>query len=234
MLRFRHSTPYTFKYPDADKHKIIEGDQNYKYIESYMNELENALTRISLGDMTYRKYIDLHSFAKWFVAQEAIANWDPNMYFVMKSKVDKLEMGPFWDAEWCLGLADWNDKDGWLFAPNLPRVDAMIWGIRGDYYFKYMLKDLDFVRLLQEEWESFKIKIPIIKEKIRQESSFIKYSQQRNFKKWPILDEYVRVGLVALGDWQLEVDYTLNFFDQRVKWCDEYFNKIVFEGLSQN
>lgn len=212
---------YTFKYPNADKGDIVSGDDNYNFINAYIDNLESALKAIPEDCETYKHYIDIKSFAKWYVSAEVVGNWEPNLYYVLPSKGEKLKMYPMWDAEWSLGLASKGNPDhpyGWYFPPFEPKVQIDIWKNRK--YFEYLFKDPSFVDEVKEEWRLFMTNITDVKANIQKRHDGIVYSQKDNFKIWDILDKYVSVGLIALGSWEAETEYISSFFEERVNWMD--------------
>lgn len=208
----------TFKYPDPDKN-FVKDDDNYKFIQSFMNSVESAMLGIPKGDRTYRNLIDLNSFAKFIIAEEVLANFDSNFYYILKSRNSKLEMYPLWDFEWSLGLGE-TTETGWVLPPNKPKIDMVYWNRYP--YTKYLYYDPEFVTILQDEWARFKPHIPKIREHIDSIRETLFYTQKSNFEKWPILDTFVSKELIALGDWNIEVDYINDFFENRVQWFDNY------------
>ena len=53
----------------------------------------------------------------------------------------------------------------------------------------------------------------------------IEVAQRTNFKRWPILDQYISVGLIHLGSWEAEVEYVFDFFEKRCAWFDAWLAK---------
>ena len=218
---------YTFKYPNADKGDIISGDEKFNYIKAFIGDLERALKAIPEDCETYKNLIDIRSFAKWYISAEVIGNWEPNLFYVLPSKGEKLKMYPMWDAEWSLGLASKGNPDhpyGWYFPPFEPKVDVDIWKNRK--YFEYLFKDPEFVSKVKDEWTLFKNNYSGLKDTIQKRQNSIVYSQHENFKVWDILNKYVSVGLVALGSWEAETDYVSAFLDARVKWLDSQLSEV--------
>ena len=210
----------TFKYPDPDKGQIKEGDEIFCFIQDYMNRVEKAMMDIPNGGRDYLGLIDSRSFAKFIIAEEVLANFDSNFYYILSTKDSKLEMYPLWDFEWSLGLGEIDEK-GWVARPATPRVDVTYW----DWiypYTMYLYHDPAFVALLQEEWVRLKSHLEEIKINISSIKEFLRYSQKDNFEKWPILNTYVSKELVVLGGWEKEVDYINDFFDKRTQWFDNY------------
>ena len=221
---------YTFKYPDADDGEIVKGDDNFQFITEFMKNVEDALVKIPEDCETYRQYIDINSFAKWYIATEVTGNWEPNLYYVLASRTDKLKFFPCWDAEWSLGLAckgNSANPNGWWGRPHESPYDIDIWGgdWNGNKYFRYLFQDPAFVEEVRTEWKAFKEMVPAVKTRIRNVAESIKYSQKDNFDRWEILGSYLAVSLVRFNTWEEEVAYANTFFDNKVKWMDEKYGK---------
>ena len=214
---------YTFKYPDPEDDEISYGDDNYNYITGFMNDFESALYGADFKDPEkgYRKYIDVQSFAKWFLVQELTANLEPNMYYVLPTRGAKLQIAPVWDAEWSMGLAYREDEySGWGGLPTQPDRYQAIWSKWK--YFGRLFEDEYFVDVVRGEWEKLQPQIPAFKERMRSVADSISEAQVGNFEIWQILDHHVSVGLICEGSWEKEVEYVENFFADRVEWLDGF------------
>ena len=208
---------YTFKYPNTEDDDIVRGDADYNFISNYMNQLEEALLKIPEDCESYRKYVDIESFAKWFVVAEVTQNWDPNFYYVLRRRTDKLRMLPLWDAEWTMGLAlGDNPEKKWYYPPTQPRVDVAVWPTRR--YFTYLMQDPAFVSEVHKWLQVLCVGSAAMQSRVMSRSVAIENAQENNFKRWPVLDTYLAAGLIALGSWQAEVDYVFNFFAERLEW----------------
>lgn len=218
---------YTFKYPDADDGAIVSGDDSFNFISNFIASIETALTNVASNPDVIADLIDIKSFAKWFIVQELIGNWEPNRFYVLTNRNSKLKMYPAWDAEWSLGLAQNGNPDnewGWYYPPELPKVDAEI--MMHKYYFPYLVKSPAFISEVKTEWTALKPKIPTIVDTIDNVAFTLESAQRDNFEKWPILNEYTGVGLIALGSWGAEVDYLKNYFNNRIVYFDSYINSL--------
>ena len=214
---------YTFKYPDADDEEITRVSESYFYIRDFIESMEAALYGDDFADPQngYRAYLDATSFARWYLVNELLCNYDPNFYYVLPSRETLLEMGPLWDAEWCLGLAARAENGvGWASPPATSPGDIDLWS--REKYFKRLFQDPWFVSLVQAEWAALKPRLTDFKAEISAVASYIAEAGERNFERWPLLDEYVSVGLVALGSWEAEVAYAADFFERRCKWFDSF------------
>ena len=212
---------YTFKYPDPEDGEIVSGDKSYRFITGFMNDFERALYGDSFKDPEtgYRKYIDVESFAKWFLVQELIANLEPNMYYVLPSRDSKLQIGPVWDAEWSLGLAYREDEyAGWAGLPTKPDRYQQIWSKWK--YFGRLFEDPYFVSVVRAEWEMLKLQLPTFQTKMQSVAASISEAQTDNFNRWQILTWHVSVGLICEGTWEKEVRYVETFFSDRIAWLD--------------
>lgn len=72
------------------------------YIADFFRQMENAI-----GDGTYDQWIDVESWAKYYLVEEFFAQQDgASIYFYKDSDaVDpKLYAGPVWDFDWSIGL----------------------------------------------------------------------------------------------------------------------------------
>lgn len=216
---------YTFKYPDADDEEIVWGDKNFNFINGFLNDFEAALYGENFKDPDngYRKYIDVDTFVKWFLVQELIANLEPNIYYVLPSRDDKLQIGPVWDAEWSLGLAYRADEySGWEGYPAKPDREQAIWS-RWKYYGR-LFEDEYFVDAVRTEWQDLQTKLPEFQEKMHKVATDISTEQAQNFQRWDILNWNISVGLVHFGSWSKEVEYVENFFADRIKYLEDFLS----------
>lgn len=213
--------PFSFKYPDPSDDEIKIGDENYNYIVKYMNEFEKALLNIEQSDKI-NEYIDMASFAKWYIHEELLGNIDTNQFYYMKNKKSKLEAGPFWDADWSIGAAA-SIEGVWVKPYYWPPSDEIIWN---KHYYYYLLQSPLFRKAVKSEWQLLKPKIRSVRSTIEEEMIRIQYAQKANFERWPILDIYLGPQLTAFGTWEEEVDYMFQFFDERVIWFDKYVSNM--------
>lgn len=212
--------PYTFKYPDADKGNIVEDDENFDFISSFMNDMEEALMELDDNpeSIEYLKYINIHSFAKWYLVAELTGVVNCNQYFVLPSKSATLETYPFWDMEWSMGLwpsAEWGEETDDL---------ETVYRWRYDDYFEYLFKSKLFIDTVKQEWFAMKSNIPTVREKIRSLNSSIAYSQEENLEEW---EDYLTWKLnVVFDTWQEEVNYVNGFFERRLLWLNQQISQL--------
>lgn len=218
---------YTLKYPDPDDGEITVGDQSYYFLKNFLEAMERKLKAIPGDCSSYRQYINTTSFAKWFVANEVLGNWEPNLYYVLPSRTEQVKMTPMWDAEWSLGLAERNSSDtGWKYHDSgaVPQHNVSMWNWRR--YFPYLLKDPAFVDEVKAEWARFKERIPAVKEALAARRAALEYAAPANFDRWPVMGNYIRdVTLVYFNTWEEAVDYVEDFFDKRITYMDSVYGE---------
>ena len=83
-------------------------------------------------------------------------------------------------------------------------------------------QDKDFIAIVKDEWAKLKAQMPDILKTMRDYCTQIEVAQRTNFKRWPILDQYISVGLIHLGSWEAEVEYVFDFFEKRCAWFDAW------------
>lgn len=123
-----------------------------KYISDFINEMEAEIQKIGTGqESRYRDYLDIDSFADYWLVLETIGNyeaWKPRSVKMYKGRdgvdsprgtVCKLKAGPLWDQELFLVDHVFNSKDM--------------------YYFKYLFRDPEFVATVKKRWEVYKSNI---------------------------------------------------------------------------
>lgn len=204
---------FTFKYPDADDGDIVLNDENYAFILDYMNRLETALLKLQTDpdDTEYLDYIDLTSFAKYYIAAQVTATDDPNHYYVLPSRTSTLKRMPMWDAEWSLGL--WPTTS----TPSASMVTRNIWDHK--LYYRYISLSPSFREEVKKEWALFCNKNNQVIDMINDVINEISTAQLYNNIKWPNTGQTLNV---RFDTWEEEVQYVTDFYNNRIAWFDAY------------
>lgn len=168
-FKFRSSVrdlPYMFKDPDE------VSTQQFEFLKNYVDNLEYALyddARFASGE--YLDYIDLDSFADWWIVMELTGIWEPNhpkSTYMHKDKGGKLMMGPVWDFDW-----ETYKPQTWF-------------NISSSLYYGRLFQDSRFVAKVKERWEIYKDEYEKLPEYIRSEAERISGSEHMNHQMWPI------------------------------------------------
>jgi hypothetical protein len=195
---------FTFKEPDpADA-------TNTAYFMGMVNNFEAMLQAENYDAETgYRKYIDVSSFAKWYVISQFLASQDPNrFYYVTNSTNGVLQRSPIWDLDFSIGYTatEWG-------STNTVGSDFYV---QHEYY-ESMLQDPYFKAAVKECWNKMKQDIPLLYTFINETAQYIKISSEANFDRWDIYNSY---GVTRLQKWENEVQFIKNYLRERTAWMD--------------
>ncbi len=115
-IRLTH--PLNIHYPE-----VMEGSPDYHYIKAYVQAAEDALFSTQFTDETegYRRYMDMESFAEWYVVNEIAKNADAAFFtscFMHCRRGGRLTMGPLWDFSCAFG--GYKDNEFGRTVANVP------------------------------------------------------------------------------------------------------------------
>ncbi|MCX6254775.1 MAG: CotH kinase family protein [Bacteroidia bacterium] len=186
-----------FVYYDPKPDVLTEKQKTY--IQGYFNSLETVLYNPFFKSPVfgYKAYIDINSFADYFILGEVSRNVDTykkSRYFYKdkNSKDSLLHSGPPWDFDWawknltenCIHFNQ-TDGSGWAYKINECYASPIppSWEIR-------MLQDRDFADLVYNRY--FELRNTIlsqaqIENTIDSVAYLIDEAQYRHFQKWNIL-----------------------------------------------
>ena len=184
-------------------------DEQFQYIQNFINEMEAEIKKIGTGEEShYTDYLDVESFADWWLVLETISNYEaykPRSVKFYKGRdgvdsppgtVCKLKAGPLWDQE--------------LF-----NVDFQF-NSKNMYYFKYLFKDPLFVRTVKDRWAVYKDNIlgngqfPDFVEYMDGIVTRIKESASRDISLWT--NSYFNI--------YSESQTVRNLFHDKIEWMD--------------
>ena len=225
MFTSNRGTPVTIKSPDDEK--IVSAQSTY--IKSLFNTMESALFSSNFTDASngYRKYLDLDSFLRYFIVGELAGNTDTywSVYMYKKPNDGKLYTGPIWDYDLAFDndyrTYPINNLSGYIYNTN----GSVASGSVRDMVTRIVTEDKSAHQRLITIWDDACAKRGI------DEVSLLKYvaktkellyeSQQLNFKRWKILDQYVHQNPQALGSYDAEVKTVENYIKGRITKLDE-------------
>lgn len=182
-------------------------DAQFNYIRNYINEMEVEIKKIGSGQEShYYDYLDIDSFADYWMILETIGNYEaykPRSVKMYKGRdgvdspagtVCKLKAGPLWDQELFEVYHQFNSKDM--------------------YYYKYLFKDPEFVNTVKSRWPAYKSnllgndKYISFVEYLNQMVDLIQNSARRDIHYWgngyfTLSGEYypVKQGFVSKIEW---------------------------------
>jgi hypothetical protein len=221
------SNNFNFKlhYPKENEELIVQSE----YIENYITDFEYALDGPNYTDtlLGYRNFIDVNSFIDFFIMNELTRNVDgfrlsTYLYKDKESKGGKLNLGPLWDFNLALGNADYCDGSlttGWGSDFNTICNDTYII----PFWWNKLKTDTTYTAQLKCRWDSLRVHQMHTDSIFAQIDSLViklDESQERNFTKWPILDNYVWPNDYIGSSYQDEIGYLKTWIIDRVDWLD--------------
>lgn len=189
------------------------------YVKEWFRGFEQALEDIQNKHdyKTYRQYIDVPSFIKYYIIEEVAKDPDGNIRkstFLTKQKDRKLEMYHVWDFDITMGNCNYT---------GFEKTDG--WQMKGATWYNKMFQDPGFVKEVKAMWTEVYPELCTVTDYINGQIDLLDGAQYRNFERWDILDKYVWPNVVWLGDYDREVLYFYEYLDKRLEWLDGEIRK---------
>ena len=226
MFASASGIPVTIKHPDEDDIT----DQQKKFINEYFNKFEAAALASNFTDPNngYRKYLDLDSFLRNFIIGEFCANTDAfwSVYMYKDAADGKLHTGPTWDND----LSFDNDYRthpivtyDYLCAVN----GSFAGGQLKDIVLRIVKQDPQAKARLVELWDATlnEGNLKNLGSYMEDTAKLLNESQQLNFKRWKILDQWVHMNFQALGSYEAELGTVRNHINTRLNTLDQLVRK---------
>lgn len=224
----KRGTPVTIKSPDDE---LITAEQR-KYIEDHFNTMEASVFAGNYTDTNngYRKYLDLDSFLRHFLVGEYTGNTDTywSVYMYKERGDDRFYVGPIWDYD----LAFENDYRTYPINSANDFVYSEKSSGASDALKQMVHRIVKYDPMahaeLQSLWSWAKqngLDANSMLKYIDETAELLEESQQLNFKRWPILNQWVHMNFQALGSYEAEVGTVRNYIQQRVTKLDELINR---------
>jgi hypothetical protein len=221
-----------FVYHDP-KPEDLTGQQK-TYIQGFINTFESVLysPAFIVSIFGYKSYIDINSFADYFILGEVTRNVDTykkSRYFYKNkdSKDGLLHSGPAWDFDWAWrnlleNCVNFNQPDGsgWAYKVN----ECVAWPVPPSWEVR-MLQDKDFANLIHNRYFQLRRNIlsqAAIENTIDSAASLLNEAQFRHFQKWNILG--INAGTPESGIQPItyggEIEKFKNWISIRLAWLD--------------
>ena len=217
--------PVTVKYPDSDK--ITQAQKSF--IQNYFGKMETAVFASNYKDAAngYRKYLDLDSFLKNFIVGEFCGNTDTywSVYMYKDAKEGVLYTGPVWDYD----LAFENDgrtypiNDLWdfIYCTNGSVASDAVRNMVN----RIVKQDPAAKERLRELWNGVKPSLTTLNNYVDETSALLEESQQLNFKRWPIMNQWVHQNPRVEGSYAGEVKRVKDYITARLTKFESLIGK---------
>ena len=221
---------FQYVYPKYDTITAAQKD----YIQNYIMDFEKALNKSVFRDAVrgYKPFIDVTSFVDMFIINELTKDIDAYRYstFMYKDKDGPLVMGPVWDYNLGFGNVDYGSEGametpGWMYNTGGARM----------YWFPRMMTDRAFKERLRDRWFELRrgaLSTERVHALVDSLAALIEEAQARNFQRWRVLGKYLWPNSFVGETWQQELDFLLNWIDERLVWMDAnmpYVDELVVD-----
>jgi hypothetical protein len=208
--------------------------QQKSYIQGFINTLETVLYGAAFNNsvLGYKSYLDINSFADYFILGEVTRNVDAykkSRYFYKNkdSKDGLLHSGPAWDFDWAWrnlleNCIHFNQTDGSGWAYRVNECDA--WPVPPSWEVR-MLQDKSFADLINKRY--FELRKNVLNETVMETTidsaaSLLNEAQLRHFQKWNILG--INTGTPESGiqptTFAGEIVQFKEWIETRLAWLD--------------
>jgi hypothetical protein len=216
---------YQYHYPKPDNIVTEQKD----YIKAFIDNFEYDMFTTDYSDPqnAFPEYINLESFVDFFILNEIGRNVDgyrlSTFFYKHKESLGgKFVIGPVWDFNLAFGNADYyngSSISGW-------QVDFKGYGdgFQIPFWWKSLLDSDRFLKLLNNRWFSLRqnlLQTENVHHLVDSLVSLLAESQERNFKRWPVLGKYVWPNNFVGTTYSQEIDYMKNWIDDRLQWMDQ-------------
>ena len=203
--------PINIKDPD-----VTVGDTNYVYIRDFITELNDImLSRDAAKERKYLGYIDLYSFADYYLINEIAKNVDGNYYtscYMNLKRGGLLKMGPVWDFDTMYGNYFFGDAEINGF------INATSGYLMGMHWLDVLFQDPDFKTILKEKFQYYYDHRQEIYDFIDEKSTLIKEAIADDNAIWGQLCDRNAPAELVITTYQEKVDSLKQWIEDRFKW----------------
>jgi hypothetical protein len=230
---YRYNIPVTINYPDDED--VTYAQENF--IATHFEKLVSAVYNSNYGSSQtgFGRYVDIESFLRHFLVGEYSGNtdtyWSVRMF--KKRSEESFGFSPVWDFDLAFEndwrtypinerAKQWNE---WLCLSN----ESSAAGGTKDFIRK-ILSDTQVKKRLAEIYAYYRDN-RIISEEILLHvadscAGLLEYSQDLNFKRWPIMNIKVHENPVVHGSYRAEVANVKKYISERMQWMDNKLNYV--------
>ena len=216
--------PMMFSDPEEPSAERLE------YVKNIFRDAELQMMNGNWDPETgWQKYVDNETFAKAFIINELSKNIDGNMRkssFMAMKEGGKLYVPHIWDYDIALGNSQGHSYEypGSDSSPEGWFVKEQSLGGTTNWY-TLISQDPAFCAMVKKIWNENFTELHRLSYFIDEQALLIKEAQERNFKKWDILnDTGVWPNNPTTGPYQKHLDFLKTFIQKRMAWLDGKFN----------
>lgn len=202
-----------------DTHLATKNTNLADYIRTFFITVDDAIDTDNYA--TFSKYVDVDSFADYYILNELAKNVDGNFrlstYFY-KDKGGKLKI-TVWDFDIAFGNCDYPEENNC--------------GNTSDFYIrtntswlKHMLRTPEFQNKVRTRWNALRKGIlsdSNMASMLTKQGNALQKAATANFERWPILGQYVWPNsweIVNCDTYEEHVEQLISWLQRRAAWLD--------------
>lgn len=195
---------------------VVKDSPQYDWIKNYVNDAENALYGADFKDPEkgYAKYLNVDTYVDWYVISEITKTNDASLYtscYMNIAPGGKLNMGPIWDFDICMGNTKWNGTEG--------RGPEGYWN-RDSPWFGRMLQDPAFVQKVRERIRYFKSNLSVVLARVDEQAAYAELSVVEDNRLWQNLRPAGTADGEVKAAFRQEVRAMKEWLTARLDWLD--------------
>jgi len=209
----RTEQPFVIKYPRNARLTT----QHLHWIESYLNEVEEAIHGGDFLDPMrgYQAYLDVPAMLDFMLVNEVLVNADSfwSSTYMTKDRDGKLSMGPVWDFNFSMGN---------VFCDS-PLHQPQGWSLTDKWWVHRLLQDSEFVSRYRQRYAELRETVfspEHLAFLLNTWWTELEQAQARNFGRWPVLGQYVYYNCFIGQSYAEELGYLKSWLRQRIEWID--------------
>lgn len=181
------------------------------HIEQLILQVNDAILRKDITQI--RQYVDLESFAAWYLVEEIMKNMDSRFWSSCYMYVDGdgiLHMGPVWDFDMSLGNANYGDVEN----PLGEYVSEVKW-------YKYLFGTEEFCELVATMLGNHAAELDAVTDYMDNYAAMLDRSQNYNFERWDILNRSVGwnpQSVIKADTYQKQVALIKDYYTTRLQY----------------
>ena len=206
--------PVVIKSPDEDSIQTVQ----FNYIKSHFNKMESQ----------WKQYLDLNTFLRHFLVGELSGNTDTywSVFMYKQRDDDIVYTGPVWDFDLAF------DNDNRTYPVNaksdyIYRSGGSCTGNMRSFVDRIVVYDASAKAKLLNIWDEARqngLNQESLVACVDQFEEELALSQELNFLRWPIMNQWVHQNPNVWGSYANEVQNVRRFIKQRVEWIDKKLN----------
>lgn len=204
---------------DADEMQYTKKD--FDYIQNIVVNKERYLAESIAAKEDYSIHFDMASLVDWFLVNEFTKNHDSRFqgscYFYYDAGEDKIYMGPVWDFDLACGNTN-------RAKCNLPENYITATG----NWYERLINDEYFYTALKERWLATRTEAKQSIEQLQKWADELKTAAELNDRVWKSFGHRQwpnTKGWKNRKTYQSEVDYMIQYMNERYAWLDEQWGK---------